>query len=136
MNDWRDRISVNPSIRHGQACIKGTRVMVSAVLDNLAAGFSVQDIVESYPSLTSDDIRAALTHSAGRRIQRRRLLVAALICSAIVLGLGAVGLERALKGYAQFDGPSEPKLSGPPQGYHSLVYPTTKAQHPEPSSTD
>jgi len=34
--DWRERITINPNIRHGKACIKGTRVMVSVILDNLA----------------------------------------------------------------------------------------------------
>jgi len=36
--DWRDRITIDPAVCHGKACIKGTRVMVSVVLDNLGAG--------------------------------------------------------------------------------------------------
>jgi uncharacterized protein (DUF433 family) len=47
----RDRISVDPSICHGKVCIKGTRIMVSVVLDNLAAGESVEAILRSYPTL-------------------------------------------------------------------------------------
>ncbi len=63
MNDWRDRISVDPSICHGQACIKGTRVMVSVVLDNLPEGSSIEEILAEYPSLTPPDIAAALGYA-------------------------------------------------------------------------
>ncbi|MGD9648488.1 MAG: DUF433 domain-containing protein [Pirellulales bacterium] len=62
--DWRERISVDPQICHGTACIKGTRVMVSVILDNLAAGIGRDEILQSYPTLTSDDIQAALEYAA------------------------------------------------------------------------
>ncbi|MEX0712554.1 MAG: DUF433 domain-containing protein [Pirellulales bacterium] len=62
--DWRDRISVNPNICHGKACIKGTRVMVSVILDNLAAEEPVEAILKSYPTLSHDDIQAALSYAA------------------------------------------------------------------------
>ena len=62
--NWRDRISVDTNICHGKACIKGTRVMVSVVLDNLAAGESVEAILRSYPTLKQDDIQAALGYAA------------------------------------------------------------------------
>ena len=42
--NWKDRISVDPNICHGKVCIKGTRIMVSVVLDNLAAGETVEAI--------------------------------------------------------------------------------------------
>ena len=64
MNRWQDRISVNPKVCHGKACIRGTRIMVSVVLDNLAAGVSHEEILRSYPSLTPDDIQAALAYAA------------------------------------------------------------------------
>jgi uncharacterized protein (DUF433 family) len=64
MMNWHDRISVDPKICHGKACIKGTRVHVSVVLDNLAYGHSEADILASYPSLTSDDIHAAIAYAA------------------------------------------------------------------------
>lgn len=64
METWRDHISVDPTICHGQPCIKGTRIMVSVVLDNLAAGIGEDEILAEYPSLTSDDIRAALAYAA------------------------------------------------------------------------
>ena len=59
-----DRITVDPLVRHGQACIGGTRIPVSVVLDNLAAGVPVPEIVQSYPSLTHEDIQAALAYAA------------------------------------------------------------------------
>ncbi|MGD9728013.1 MAG: DUF433 domain-containing protein [Nitrospiraceae bacterium] len=62
--NWRERISVDPEICHGKACIKGTRVMVSLVLDNLAAGETPESILRSYPSLTAEDIRAAVAYAA------------------------------------------------------------------------
>ena len=62
--DWHDRIAVDPAICHGEACIRGTRVQVSAVLDNLAAGLSVEQIVAQYPALAPDDVLAALAYAA------------------------------------------------------------------------
>ena len=57
--DWQERISVDPLVCHGKACIKGTRIMVSVVLDNLAAGVSPEEILRSYPSLSPQDVQAA-----------------------------------------------------------------------------
>jgi uncharacterized protein (DUF433 family) len=62
--DWRNYITVDPNICHGQACIKGTRVMVSVILDNLADGLDEQEIVRSYPSLDRDALRAAINYAA------------------------------------------------------------------------
>ncbi len=59
-----ERISVDPQVCHGKACIKGTRIMVSVILDNLAAGLSEKDILKSYPSLTREDIQAAIAYAA------------------------------------------------------------------------
>lgn len=61
--DWRSRISVNSDVCHGKACIKGTRVMVSVVLDNLAAGESAEAISQAY-KISSEDIQAALLYAA------------------------------------------------------------------------
>lgn len=61
---WAERISVDPTICHGKACIHGTRILVSVVLDNLAAGLSTAEMVKSYPSLQPDDIAAALAYAA------------------------------------------------------------------------
>lgn len=62
--DWRDHITVDPRICHGQACIKGTRIMVSVVLDNLAANLKPEEIIRSYPSLTPEAILAAIAYAA------------------------------------------------------------------------
>ena len=64
MENWRARISVDPQICRGQACIAGTRVLVSAILDNLAARVSEGEILQSYPSITRKDIQAALAYAA------------------------------------------------------------------------
>jgi uncharacterized protein (DUF433 family) len=64
INNWYDRISINPNVRHGKARIRGTRIMVSIILDNLAAGVSKEEIMRSYPSLTTEDIDAALGYAA------------------------------------------------------------------------
>ena len=69
---WRDRISVDPSVCHGKACIKGTRIMASVVLDNLAAGESVDAILRSYPTLRQDDIQASLGYAA--ELARERIV--------------------------------------------------------------
>jgi len=61
---WRDRITVDPNVCHGKACIKGTRVMVSVILDNLAAGISRDEILTSYPSLASEDIDVSIAYAA------------------------------------------------------------------------
>lgn len=62
--DWEKRIVVDPMVCHGKACIKGTRIMVSVILDNLAAGESAKEIIKSYPSLTAEDIQAAISYAA------------------------------------------------------------------------
>ncbi len=62
--DWREYVLVDPNICHGQACLKGTRIMLAVVLDNLAAGLSVDDILQSYPSLTQEAVRATISYAA------------------------------------------------------------------------
>ena len=61
---WRARIVSDPAVMGGQVCIKGTRIPVSVVLDNLAAGLSEAEVRASYPSLVVDDVRAALQYAA------------------------------------------------------------------------
>jgi uncharacterized protein (DUF433 family) len=62
--NWHEYISVDPNVCHGQACIVGTRVMVTVILDNLAAGLTVDEIAESYPSVSADAVKAALHYAA------------------------------------------------------------------------
>jgi len=70
--DLRDRISTDPAVCHGQACISGTRIPVAVVLDNLAAGLSGEEILLEYPGLQPDDIKAAIAYAAD--LARERLL--------------------------------------------------------------
>jgi uncharacterized protein (DUF433 family) len=64
VKNWKDRVSVNPAVCHGKACIRGTRIMVSVLLDNIAAGVPRAEILASYPAATADDIDAALAYAA------------------------------------------------------------------------
>ena len=64
MQNWKERISVNPAVCHGKACVRGTRIMVSVILDNIATGLSRDEIRSSYPALTAADIDAALAYAA------------------------------------------------------------------------
>jgi len=69
---WREYITVDPAVCHGQACISGTRIMVSVILDNLAAGASLDEIVQSYPSLTREAVQAAIAYAA--ELARERMI--------------------------------------------------------------
>jgi len=60
----KDLIVRDPAVCHGQAVIRGTRVMVSVILDNLAAGLTEDEILVGYPSLSRDGIRAAIAYGA------------------------------------------------------------------------
>lgn len=62
--DWHTYITVDPNICHGQACVAGTRIPVSVVLDNLAAGVSDTEIIASYPRLSSEAIQACIAYAA------------------------------------------------------------------------
>lgn len=70
--NWRERIVTHPQICHGKACIKGTRIMVSVILDNLAAGVPREEILDSYPSLTLWDVQAAVAYAA--ELARERVI--------------------------------------------------------------
>jgi uncharacterized protein (DUF433 family) len=62
--DWREHITVDPAVCHGQACVRGTRIPASVVLDNLAAGLTVEEVIRSYPTLTREGIQAAVAYAA------------------------------------------------------------------------
>jgi len=62
--NWRDHITVDPMICHGRACFTGTRVLVTTILDNLAAGLDMEEIIKSYPSITRESIQAAVGYAA------------------------------------------------------------------------
>lgn len=60
---YLERITVDPNICHGKACITGTRIPVSVILDNLSSGSTYDEIINAYPSLKVEDIRAALKYA-------------------------------------------------------------------------
>ena len=68
---WQDRITVDAEVCHGKACIKGTRVMVSVVLDNLAAGESPDEIMQGY-HLQREDVQAAMAYAV--ELARERII--------------------------------------------------------------
>ncbi len=69
--NWRDRIDSDPAICHGRVCIKGTRVMVSVILDSLAAGETVDSLMKAY-HVEAEDIQASLQYAA--ELARDRVL--------------------------------------------------------------
>lgn len=64
MASYADRIVRNPKVMLGKPVIKGTRLTVEHVLENLAGGMSVDEYVDAYPGVTADDVRAALAYAA------------------------------------------------------------------------
>jgi uncharacterized protein (DUF433 family) len=72
MMDYRRLITIEPDKRSGQPCIRGLRMTVQDVLEYLASGMTVQDILTDFPDLTEEDIRACLAFAADRE---RRLRV-------------------------------------------------------------
>lgn len=67
-----ERISVDPNVCFGKPCIRGTRVWVSLILENLCEGVREEEILAAYPSLRPEDIRAALAYAA--EITRERII--------------------------------------------------------------
>lgn len=59
-----NRVSVNPSVCTGKPCIRGTRVYIAIILDGLAEGLTPDEIIDHYPQLSREDIRAALAYAA------------------------------------------------------------------------
>ena len=66
------RISIDPSVCFGKPCIRGTRIWVSLIVDNLAEGVSESELLAAYPQLQLDDVRAALTYAA--EMTRERII--------------------------------------------------------------
>ena len=71
MIQYTERIRINPDIRFGRPCIKGTRISVYDVLSWLASGMSQEQIIKDYPELTLDDVRSCLAFAADREHKLR-----------------------------------------------------------------
>lgn len=63
-DDLLQRISIDPNVCFGKPCVRGTRIWLALILENLAAGTFEREILEAYPSLLPDDIKAALAFAA------------------------------------------------------------------------
>jgi uncharacterized protein (DUF433 family) len=74
--DWTERISIKPNVCHGKPCIKGTRIWVSLILDLLAGGDTIDEIIDEYPHLTREDIQACIAY--GAEASRERFIPIAL----------------------------------------------------------
>ncbi len=74
MNPLLDRISVDSDICFGKPCIRGTRIWVALILDFLASGMTIDDILAEYPQLAVDDIRAAIAYGAEMTRERYVML--------------------------------------------------------------
>ena len=72
--DYRERIAIDPLIRSGKPCVRGTRIAVADVLDYLGGGMTVTEVLDDFPELTAEDIQACLSFAADRD---RHLIVAA-----------------------------------------------------------
>jgi uncharacterized protein (DUF433 family) len=70
--DYDKYITIEPGKRSGKPCIRGLRITVSDVLDYLASGMTEEEIIEDFPELTREDIKAALAFAADRE---RRLMI-------------------------------------------------------------
>jgi uncharacterized protein (DUF433 family) len=64
MNSLLERISIDPNVCFGKPCVRGTRIWVSLILDFLASGTSMEELLEEYPQLTTEDILAAIAYGA------------------------------------------------------------------------
>ena len=64
MKNWHHRVASDPSLCHGKPCIKGTRIMISIILDSLAEGSTREEILTDFPSLETEDIDAVLGYAA------------------------------------------------------------------------
>lgn len=64
MNQLHVRVSIDPNICFGKPCIRGTRLWVALILDFLANGMTIGEIVAEYPQLVADDVRAAMAYGA------------------------------------------------------------------------
>jgi uncharacterized protein (DUF433 family) len=64
MHPLLERISIDPNVCFGKPCIRGTRIWVSLILDLLANGLTMEEILLEYPHLTIEDVRAAIAYGA------------------------------------------------------------------------
>jgi uncharacterized protein (DUF433 family) len=71
-NAFMERLDADPAVCGGQVCVRGTRIPASLILDSLAGGDSIEDLLRGYPTLTREDVGAVLAY--GARLARERIL--------------------------------------------------------------
>jgi len=64
--DYRERITIDPRIRGGKPCIRGTRITVADIFDYLGGGMTVAEVLDDFPDLTAEDIQACFAFAANR----------------------------------------------------------------------
>ncbi len=64
--DYKQRIAIDPEIRSGKPCIRGTRITVGDVFDYLGGSMTVDEVLEDFPDLTAEDIQACFSFAADR----------------------------------------------------------------------
>jgi uncharacterized protein (DUF433 family) len=72
MNPLLQRISIDPQVCFGKPCIKGTRIWVSLVLDQLASGTTIEEVLKNYPQLAREDVLAAIAY--GAEVSREQII--------------------------------------------------------------
>jgi uncharacterized protein (DUF433 family) len=70
---WKERVTIDADIHHGDPCIRGTRIPVTTIVGSLADGMTIEAILEAYPQLAPADIQAALAYAAD--VMRQELLI-------------------------------------------------------------
>jgi len=72
--DYHQRITIDPLVRSGKPCVRGTRITVGDVLDYLGGGMTIPEVLDDFPDLRAEDVQACLSFAADRE---RHLLVPA-----------------------------------------------------------
>ena len=62
--NWKNFITIDPEIHHGEPCIKGTRVPVAILIGSIADGMTIDEVLKEYPQLTRESVQAALAYAA------------------------------------------------------------------------
>ncbi|MBI3675674.1 MAG: DUF433 domain-containing protein [Proteobacteria bacterium] len=76
MDELLKRITINPKVMVGKPVIKGTRITVEHIMRELAGGMNEAELLDAYPHLTQDDIRAACAYAAARLAEEKILIQA------------------------------------------------------------
>ena len=74
MTEYKNHIEANPEIMFGKPCIKGTRIPVDLILEKLAWGYTMEDLLDAYPRITKNDIEACLLYSEDKEFKEGFLL--------------------------------------------------------------